>query len=152
MLSKYRRSLYITLVVVLVIAAVLAVYFSFFYVPECANYGCFKEHMAKCSKVFYINEEPAASWGYNIRGDSGDNCVIRITLLMAKEGELEVAKFVGHTMDCSYPLGVTNYPEKELGKCHGLLKEDLQTVIITKLHMYVIENLGKFDESIEKVV
>ncbi len=152
MLIQYRKPVYITLVAVLIIAIAFAAYFSFFYTPKCANYECFKNHMAKCSKAIYVNDEPVASWGYEIKGISGSNCEIEITLLMAKEGELQITKYVGHTMDCSYPIGVTNYPEKDLSKCHGILREDLQTVIINKLHSYLIENLGKFDESLEKAI
>jgi hypothetical protein len=53
-------------------------------------------------------------------------------------------------MTCYYPLGTAAYAEKDLSKCHGLLKEELQTIIINKLHAYILENLGKVEEGLEK--
>ncbi|MCU0642155.1 MAG: hypothetical protein MUF61_01065 [archaeon] len=108
--------------------------------------------MSKCSKATFVNDEPEASWGYKILGIEDRECIVNVRLLMAKKGELGVNELVGHEMQCSYPKGMVAYVEKDLSKCHGLLKEELQTIVITKLHTYILENLGKFDESLSKVV
>ena len=55
-------------------------------------------------------------------------------------------------MNCYYPPGTAAYPERDLSMCHGRLKEELQGIIITKLHTYIIDNLGKLDDELSKVV
>jgi len=145
-----KRNLFI---IILFIALILVVgYMVFFYTKICVNFECFQESMEECSRADYINEEPEASWGYKIKGREGINCVVEVTLLNAKKGELGINEFVGHKMDCSYPAGISAYPEKDLDKCHGRLKEDLQEIIIEKLHLYVLENLKEFQESLFEAV
>ena len=151
MLKQYRKIIFISAIVIFVLAVAGAVYFSFLYLPKCQNYECFQEYMSKCSKATYVNDEPEASWGYSIIGRLNENCAIKVTLLMAKKGELGIDKYVNDAMTCYYPKGVAAYPEKDLSKCHGQLKEDLQELIINKMHSYLLENLGKFDESLNKV-
>ena len=152
MLKKFRKPLYIALIVIVSLALVGAAYLTFFYARECQNYECFKEHMKRCSKATFINEEPEASWKYRILGKEENQCVVEVTLLLPKQGELEIIELTGQKMECSYPLGQSAYPEKDLAKCHGLLKEGLQELIIKKLHAYLIENLGKFDEGLSKAI
>lgn len=136
----------------LVVLVVLAVSFTFFHGATCGNYECFKERMSLCAKADYINEEPEASWGYSVLGKSGGDCVVRVKLLQAKEGSLDIANLRGYYMDCSYPIGIAVYPEKDLSKCHGRLKEELQGIIIQKLYTYVIENIGQIGNSLKNAV
>lgn len=151
MLKQYKKIIFISAIVIFVLAVAGAVYFSFFYLPKCQNYECFQGYMSKCSKATYVNDEPEASWGYKILGTSNGNCAVEVSLLMAKKGELGIDQYVNDAMTCYYPTGIAAYPEKDLGKCHGQLKEDLQELIINKMHSYLLENLGKFDESLNKV-
>jgi hypothetical protein len=150
-LKQYRKIIFILTIVIFVLAIAGAVYFSFFYLPKCQNYECFQNYMSRCSKAAYVNDESEASWGYNILGTSNGDCAVKVSLLMAKKGELGIDKYVDDAMTCYYPKGVAAYPEQDLSKCHGQLKEDLQEIIINKLHSYLLENLGKFDESLNKV-
>jgi hypothetical protein len=55
-------------------------------------------------------------------------------------------------MTCSYPLGIVDYPEKNLDLCTGKLKEGMQKVIIQKLYTHILNNLGKLDESLESAI
>ena len=151
MLKQYRKTVFISVIVIFVLAIVGAVYLSFFYLPKCQNYECFQGYMSRCSKATFVNDESEASWGYRIMGASNDNCAVQVTLLMAKKGELGIDQYVNDAMTCYYPMGIAAYPESDLGKCHGLLKEDLQGVIINKMHSYLLENLGSFDDSLNKV-
>src|SRR3989344_6135566 len=142
----------ITLVIAIIIVFVLALYFTFLYKSECGNLECFQSAMKSCSKKTYVNEVQEASWLYSVQGKEGSNCVIQVKLLQAKKGELGIDRLNGLSMDCAYPGGVFAYPEKDLAKCHGRLKEELQTIIIEKLHSYIIENLGRFDDALNQVV
>lgn len=140
-MQRFRASR-LTLIILVVIGIVaIAVYMVLFYTSMCNNFSCFQDSMNRCSRSIYINEEPEATWGYRIVGRDGASCVVEVELLYAKKGSLDVDKLQGFTMDCSYPVGVAAYPEKDLSKCHGRLKEELQKIIIEKLHTYVLENL-----------
>ena len=76
---------------------------------------------------------------------------MNVKLLQAKRGELGIDRLAGYEMECNYPDGVGTYPEKDLEKCHGKLREELQQIIIEKLHAYIIENLGKIDRELNSV-
>lgn len=130
----------ILLVLLMAVALAVALYYTFGPHP-CETYACFEDRMASCSRAIYVNEEPEASWEYTILRRIQGTCEIQITLLQAKEGDLQLRAFEGHTMICSYPLGVVAYPEKDMSVCHGRLKEDLQGVILDKLHRYVVNQL-----------
>lgn len=131
-----------TAVFVLIVAVgfVLASHYTFRTI-ECADYSCFQENMASCSKARYVNEEAEASWLYSIERRFEGQCEIEVTLLQAKSGDLGLRDFEGHSMLCTYASGIVTYPDKDLSVCHGLLKEDLQGLIIEKLHSYILANL-----------
>jgi hypothetical protein len=115
----------------------------------CANYECFQKAMKECNNgVSYVNEDADATWRYKISGRGLNSCEINVRLLNAKEGDLRIDRAVGYEMDCSYGFGITAYPEKDLKKCHGRLKEELQSIVIEKLHAYILENLGEFQEGL----
>jgi len=152
MLRETKKKVYTGVVILLVIVAAAFFYLSFVYMPKCQNYECWQEHMIKCSKTSFVNEQIEASWGYKIKGKTGDLCDVEVTLLLAKEGELGIDKLVGDKMICSFPIGTAAYAENDLSACSGLLKEKLQTLIINKLHAYILENLAKVAEGIEQAV
>ena len=104
--------------------------------------------MRKCSPVKYVNEGEDASWLYQIQGIDGDNCAIKVTLLNAKEGDLGLRNFEGNSMTCFYEKGVLAYPERNIGSCHGVLKEDLQNLVIERLYDYVVVNLKDIREEL----
>lgn len=134
------------IVLVAVVLLLIAVYFTFYSEKKCSGYECFQEAMKGCEKnVVYVNEEPEASWRYTILGTEANNCDIKVELVLAKEGTLGINKLENQGMVCAYPQGVSNYPEKELENCHGLLKEGLQKMIIDKLQTYIVEHLGSYE-------
>ncbi len=145
-----KWTIIIVLVLILVLVAV-ALYLNFSRV-ECSDYGCFSQKMSKCSKSSFLNNAPEATWRYNIKGISDNKCEITVKLMQAKEGTLGIDKLTGLEMSCFYALGEATYPEKDLDKCHGRLKEELQGIVIKKLHSYLIENLGKVDEALNSAV
>ena len=138
--------------IIFVIVVGIAVYLTFYTAPVCNTYECFQGHMSECSRGSYINEAPEASWGYQIIAKQSDSCQIEVTLLQAKKGDLGIDKLNGETMICSYPLGVSAYPEKNLDVCSGKLKEDLQSLLINKLYTYILDNLGQFNKSLTSVI
>lgn len=136
---------------VLVIAAA-AIYINFFFTQSCQNFECFMIKMQNCNKGYtYFNDDKQATWQYRIDGTNNGLCAINVKMVNAKEGDLNLNSLIGFDMECSYALGYSNYPEKDLSKCHGRLKEELQGIIIQKLHAYIIENLGKIQTGLENV-
>lgn len=147
-----RAGVIVIIAIVIVVLIALAVYFTYFNTKNCADYGCFKSAMASCSKMNYINEGQDASWGYTILGASGGDCIVRVKLLQAKQGTLNIDQLRGYYMDCAYSLGVTGYPESDLSKCHGRLKEELQQIVIQKLYQYIVDNLGQISDNLKRAV
>jgi hypothetical protein len=125
-------------------------YLFFFNSKDCLDATCFQERMQSCGKTFYIHEDEQATWLYHITGESEQECQINVKLLSAKQGELGIDKLEGMSMDCFYPMGVASYPEQDLDRCHGRLKEEFQARIITKLHSIILENLKDFNEELNK--
>ena len=143
-LKRLRYSNFYVVFSVLVVLTGLAVYMTFFFTQRCENFDCFQNSMEKCRNgITYINDDKQASWHYEIKGKMNSQCEIEVKILQAKGGELEIEKLKGYEMSCFYPKGFSAYPEKDLTKCHGRLKEELQGLIIKKLHSYILENLGE---------
>jgi hypothetical protein len=141
---KYKKEI---LVVLAVIVGAIAIYQTFS--PQgCGDFGCFSERMKTCSPTKYINEGEDASWLYQIQGIDGNNCAVRVTLLNAKEGDLGLRDFEGNAMTCFYEKGSVAYPERNMGSCTGILKEDLQGLVIERLYDYVVTNLGDIKEDL----
>tara|TARA_Y100000034_G_scaffold136411_1_gene212735 strand:+ start:3924 stop:4376 length:453 start_codon:yes stop_codon:yes gene_type:complete len=150
-MRDHKKELIVAIIVlVLVLGGVY--FFSSLRKVDCQGFSCFQENMRRCTKASYINEEPEASWRYDILESRKGNCVVAVDLLQTKEGTLDTGRLKGLSMECSYPKGVGVYPEKDLSKCHGRLKEELQTIIIEKLHVHIIDNLGSIDQNLNKAV
>ena len=145
------KKLAIFIVVALVLIG-LAVKTTFFHAPRCATFECFEERMQKCKPAAYVNEDSEATWGYKIKGMEESACVVEVTLLQSKTGELGVERMTGYSMECGFPKGIVTYPEKDLGACHGRLKEEMQNIIIERLHTYIVNNLGEIDQTLDLIV
>lgn len=150
LIKKDVKYVYIILVTVIILAFIGAIYLTFIYKQQCQNFACFQTAMIKCTGAKYISEQPEASWGYEIKGISGPDCMVNVKLLMAKKGELGIDRLNGQDMSCYYTRGISAYPEMDLTKCHGLLKESLQETVIARLHAIILENLGNINESVRK--
>jgi len=114
----------------------------------CQDIDCFLNRMTKCSPTELYHEEKEASWLYGVLNKQNNECIVQVTLLQAKEGELRLTQLHGLSMQCNYPLHISVIPGKDLGICNGRLKEELQEIIIEKLHTNIIENLGIIDQSL----
>ncbi len=147
--TKKRIAVFGVLAVVFIILAVSA---TFFVKPRCESFECFQDKMRKCNEAVYTNDGVEATWKYNILGEDGNACVVEVTLLQVKEGELGLEKLSGYKMECGFPKGIAAYPEKDLDRCHGRLKEEFQAIVIEKLHNYILENLGEIESGLGSVV
>jgi hypothetical protein len=147
-----RHWLQLLLGVLALAAIIVALYFTLYKPVACDTYECFQNKMAACEKAAYINEEPEASWRYEILKESNGACNIKVTMLQAKKGELELDRLNGYSMECKYPKGIVTYPDKDLGVCSGQLKEELQSIVIKKLYGYILDNLGELNQSLRSAI
>jgi len=145
--SKYCLTIGIIAVVVLI--AIILLYLIFFRMRVCDERECFDDALRNCDRASYINDEdPTATWNYEIQGRSGDECEVKVNLLQVKEGRAEMERLEDKSMVCNLHLGMVTDPESNLGRCKGILREEMQTIIINRLHKYIMDNIGKIDEGL----
>jgi hypothetical protein len=75
-------------------------------------------------------------------------CNINVKLLKGDLNNQDSLKLEGKEMKCSLPVGVVAAPESDIKKCTGPLKEGLQELIISKMHKYIVQNLGEINQDI----
>jgi len=142
----------ILLIIFAVVILLVAVYFSFFFSYKCNDLSCFRAHQEDCSRTKYIYDSTETTWDYHILGDKEGKCMIEVTALQVKEGSFDRVNLQGKTMICYLPLQDISFPESDISRCHGILKEELQDLIIQKLHDYIIEGVGDIGESLEQTI
>ena len=88
---------------------------------------------------------------YVIKGVSGGECEVDVELLMGELNNQDSIRLEHQKMTCMLPEKVVMIPESNIGKCHGLLKEGLQDLVIKKLHTYLVQNVGRINLEIIEV-
>ena len=138
----------ITLIIIIFIAAGFV---TFFYYPKCPNVKCWKDKLESCSKATYINEPIDVTWKYTIKGKNNDKCEVDVKVLEIKRGLKNTEVLEGKEMTCLLPLGIDVKPEANPNICSGRLKEEMQNLIITKLHEYIVQNIGQISGEIAEI-
>ena len=135
---RLKKRFGLALVLLFITLVVFTSYFLFYYPKPCAdtNGECFSNAMANCKSVSWIKEDVEASWVYTIKKTSRDySCEVEVKLLKMKEGTIDSEELQGKKMLCIIPKGETQFPEKDISRCSGELKEELQDLIIQRMHM-----------------
>ncbi len=140
----------IILIAAIVVIAIGAIFFTFFYTKKCSDVSCFNSALLECFRASYIDDARDLVWLYEIKGKYQDKCRVKVKLLEVKEGLSEASFLEGKEMMCSLPLGTVAAPQENLKNCHGLLKEGMQELIINRLHSYIVDNLGQISEELNK--
>jgi hypothetical protein len=141
-----KKAIFI-LVVIFVIVGIVAgawFYFAKIYTKTCAEKNCFDSYLAKCKKANFVSSGDL-NYNYKILGKNGKNCDIKVEVLSGAVSDDELSNLKGKSMVCSLPLGVVAVPEENINFCHGILKEEIQDMIISKLNVYIAENVGKIN-------
>lgn len=84
-------------------------------------------------------------FGYTVKGSSGSECEVSVQLLQGELSSWDSTKLEMQKMTCMLPKGVVVIPENDISRCHGILKEGLQDLVIKKLHTYLVQNLGQLN-------
>jgi len=142
--------------VIVILAA--ALYLLYFYKINCSSKECFNDKLAECSRAVFIDESIDTAWQYDINGKSfmcllSQNycaeCIINVKLLLIKAGSIDSAKLEGLGMVCSLPFGLVRNPQEDLSNCHGDLKEQIQDLMINRLHAYILSHVGEIGAELE---
>jgi len=127
-----------------VVVVFVSVWYLFFSYEDCNDIGCFNENLEKCDKATYINQGNM-TFEYKILGNSKDSCKVNVRFLTGRLNEQDLRHLENREMDCFIPNGVVVSPESDLDNCHGLLREGLQELVISRLHRYIVQNIGKIN-------
>jgi hypothetical protein len=138
----------IVLAVLLLVFVVAAIY----YTKSCEDYSCFSSYLEKCSRASFQDNTPDSLWEYTIKGTEDGFCRVKVKLLLMKEGSAELTALEGQSMVCNLYLGKIEDPKGDLTRCHGELKENIQDILIQKMHAYILENVGKISEEFKSII
>lgn len=145
--DRKKRRVGTALVILIIALVIFTGYFLFFHERQCNTAECFVDAMKNCRPVSWIRADDQASWLYIIKSSAkNDACKIEVKLLEVKQGTIDSEKLQGESMICTMQKGETRFPEKEISKCSGVLKEDLQDLIIQRMHNYLLENVGEIKQ------
>ncbi len=145
--SRMQKRVGLAVLILLGFLILFSGYFLFIYAKPVLNTEDFGNAMINCNHVSWIKEDAQASWLYTIKGNAqGDACDIEVKLLKMKQGTLDSEKLQGMKMLCVQGKGDTQFPEKDISKCSGELKEQLQELIIQRMHNYILDNFGEIKQ------
>ena len=148
--DKIKRRVGLALIVLIIALIVFSGYFLFFYARPVSSSQEFVDAMVSCKRISWVREDSQASWLYTIQGNAkGDACDVEVQLLKMKEGTIDAEKLQGKKMICTILKSETRFPEKDISKCIGELKGELQDIIIQRMHNYLLKNVGEIREEFE---
>ena len=147
--GKLKKSV-IFMIILLVIIMLGFLYYFFDYFPKkCNDVDCYQKALVNCKKSFYINEEEDYVWRYDIMSKNDiSSCNVKVRMLKIKKGDIKLDDFVDKEMICIVQKYDYIYPEKDMLRCTGNLKEELQEIVIDRLHNYILQNLEKINEKL----
>jgi len=147
------KNFFLIFIAILTLALIVLVYLLYFHTITCKNRDCFAKALTDCNKATLIKEDEEVKWTYTIIGKSEENpensCLIKTTLNLIKQGNIDTEILIGKSMACDYFKHDTKFPEEDLSKCTGPLKEELQDIMIKRTHDYLLENLGIIKDTLD---
>ncbi len=149
--GKLKTRVGIALIILIIALVIFSIYFLFFYAKPCDDNECFVDAMSSCKRVSLVREDSQSSWLYTIRGSKNNLCKVEVKLLKIKQGTIDSEDLQGKEMICLVPKANTQFPEKDISKCTGVLKEELQNIIIKRMHDYLLENVGEIKQEFEEL-
>jgi len=152
---KKLKILLTAIIMIIIIVLGIFIYFLFFRTTKCQinDETCFSSSIINCERASFIRENEEFVTSYNILGKSESGCEITVSIIQVKKGLNELSVLEGKSMNCNVPLGLNiQKPEEDIKNCQGLLKEEIQNIIIQKIHSQLIENMVQIREDITKVL
>ena len=147
-----KRVILVLLALVILAGLITSLYFTFYYINTCEDNECFYNALSNCRRTTYISNTEETILQYKIKGTSEGTCKVNVLLLQAKMGSVELGFLENQDMNCFTTLGTVTEPEKDLTNCHGILKEEIQEIIIKRMHTQIVQNLGQISQETTKVL
>ena len=152
--GEFNRKKFLLSLLAVVLTLLIALLFYYFFIKpvQCYDADCYKQSLLRCKRATFIHEDNEAVWTYTIRSPvTSESCRVDVTLLYFKEGNVAVESLQGESMTCTVLKSSATYPEKDIGRCTGQLKEHIQDIIIQRMHNYLLSNIGKIDQEFAAV-
>jgi hypothetical protein len=140
------------LLIICLAGIIVSSYFIYFYSKQCSDEVCFSNALVKCSRMDFIRDDGNNIIKYYILGKQNEYCRVKAQIIQVKKGTVELAILEGKDMTCLLPLGIITDSLKNINECHGSLKEEIQNIIIQRMHSQIIENIGKIREGTTQVL
>ena len=146
--KSFGKKIKIILIILILISAIFLGYVFIIKSNSCENEKCFFYSLNNCEKVSFVKEDPEYSWLYVISKEaSKDSCEIKVKLLNVKQESIDSKILQNKEMICIVQKTTRDFPEKEISKCSGILKENLQDLIIQKMYDYLLTNVQGINAS-----
>lgn len=152
---KLLKMLLIVIISLIILVLGVFIYLFFFRTVKCQlnDEACFSGSIINCERASFVRENEEFVTSYNILGKSESGCEVIVSIIQVKKGSNELSSLEGKSMSCNVPAGLNiQNPEKDIKNCQGLLKEEIQNIVIQKMHAQLIENMVQIREDITKVL
>ena len=148
-----KKVVVLTIMLIIVFAGLItSLYFAYFYMTTCPDKECFTKAIIDCKRKSFTDDNDNSIIQYRIIGQREGVCKTNVKILQIKRGTADLAILENKEMICSTEIGVYTEPESNLRECHGELKEQIQEMIIQRMHSQIMENLGKISDEITRVI
>lgn len=149
-----KKKLIFVISILAILILIGAFYFTFIFHYSCDNnnMACFRAYQEKCIKATIINEADGIIWKYTIQGKKDNMCKISAEVIKLTSGDIDKKVLEDKSMDCYLNIGSLALPDSDINKCHGLLKEELQALIINQLHAYIVSNVKNIGSELAEIV
>jgi hypothetical protein len=148
---KILKMLLIVTILLIIVVIGVFIYLFFFRTIACDvnDEACFSSAIINCQRATFIRENEEFVTSYSILGKSESSCAVTVSILQVKKGSNDLSALEGKSMTCNVPGGLNiQNPEEDLKNCQGLLKEEIQNIIIQKMHAQLIQNMVQIKEDI----
>ena len=144
----YSKSSIIISIFIIIIGLGTWYYFvGFDTVVKCDNLDCYRENLLECKKSWVINEDNNYVYRYEILKDNGNSyCDVDVILSRITNGVMDSQDLEGLNMVCKINKYDDSLPESDMLVCSGRLREELQEIIIERMHNQILQNLDQINE------
>lgn len=143
--------------IVLIVIAILAVFFITLPKNCKTNEGCFNTAAAKCSKTKVTTYKEDSRYSYEILGRKNENCIINVKLLELSQAQPADMKQALEGRDMTCAISLETLKTQNLNKienlnefCTGSLKEAYLQITIDKLYEIIVRNIGSIATEFSK--
>jgi len=133
------------------ILLIFLIYLFFIKEEKCNDELCFRINLRNCEKASYNTGE----WFYRIIGKSKGDCIVYVKNIYLYGKDVDIAETLkGKEMNCYIPLYEAGFymPTDDIDKCHGPLKEAILDLMVKRMHLYIIKNIGEINVTEIKII